>query len=381
MGMMRGSPDGWCNRGRALVLAGLSLWILTGCDVRPPLRIGFSGCLSGRLSDLGLSGRNGAFLAVEARNVAGGIDGRPVELLVKDDRHDPAEAKKVDRELIDAGVLAIVGHMTSSITREVLPLINQHRIVLLSPTTSAAEFNAIDDFLIRVIETSSAESTHLAANASGKAGLRSMAAIVDLSNPVYSQPYLESFSRAFASGGGRMYPELTFLTDRAPLFSDLARQLVARQPGGVLLVTAALDAAMLCQQIRKLNQNLPIYVAGWAHTPEFLEHGGRAVEGVLFSHIIDPTSQQPRYLKFRQDYLQHFSREPDFAATLSFEATELLLKTIARAADRSSLKPALLGQGAVAGLQGDFTLDRFGDVQRPRFLITVAGNRYQRFNP
>jgi len=367
--------------GRVLFLGGLSLWSLSGCDGRPPLRVGFSGCLSGRLSDLGLSGRNGAFLAIESRNASGGIDGRPVELLVKDDRHDPAEAKKVDQELIDAGVLAIVGHMTSSITREVLPLINAQRVVLLSPTTSAAEFNATDDYLIRVIETSSAESEHLAHHALRKAGLRSMASIIDLSNPAYTRPYFENFSRVFAAGGGRMIPELTFLTDRVAFFSDLARQLLTQRPDGVLLVTAALDAAMLCQQIRKLDQNLPIYVAGWAHTPEFLEHGGNAVEGARFSHIIDPTGQQPRYLKFRQDYLRQFSREPDFAATLSFEATELLLDAIARTADRSALRTALLGQEAIHGLQGDFTIDRFGDVQRPRFLITVADNRYKRFDP
>ncbi|MFP3912631.1 MAG: ABC transporter substrate-binding protein [Desulfobacteraceae bacterium] len=75
-----------------------------GCDrEKEPIRLGFSGCLTGRLSDLGTSGRNGVILAVEQVNAAGGINGRPVELIVRDDRQDTAEALRVDRELMAGG--------------------------------------------------------------------------------------------------------------------------------------------------------------------------------------------------------------------------------------------------------------------------------------
>ncbi|MGM0427217.1 MAG: ABC transporter substrate-binding protein, partial [Thermodesulfobacteriota bacterium] len=88
-----------------------------GCDrEKEPIKLGFSGCLTGRLSDLGTSGRNGAILAVEQVNEAGGINGRPVELIVRDDRQNKAEALRVDQELMAEGVVAIIGHMTSTMS-------------------------------------------------------------------------------------------------------------------------------------------------------------------------------------------------------------------------------------------------------------------------
>ena len=47
--------------------------LLTACSKDEPVRIGFVGGLTGRVADLGIAGRNGALLAVEERNAAGGI--------------------------------------------------------------------------------------------------------------------------------------------------------------------------------------------------------------------------------------------------------------------------------------------------------------------
>ena len=72
---------------RVLLLAALA-----ACSPPEPLRIGFIGGLSGRVADLGEAGRNGAQIAVEEFNQAGGINGLPVELIVRDDGQNPEKA-------------------------------------------------------------------------------------------------------------------------------------------------------------------------------------------------------------------------------------------------------------------------------------------------
>jgi len=365
---------GWALR--LLVVGPLLALSIINCQKPQPILIGFSGPLTGRLSDLGLSGRNGVMLAMEEQNASGGINGRPVVLLVKDDQHDPDVARTSDLELIDAGVQAIIGHMTSSMTMAVMDTINRHKIVLLSPTTSTHELTGLDDYLIRVIEESTAESDHLAAYASDRLGCKTLSAIVDLSNPAYTRTYLDNFKRAFAEKGGRLSPTATFVTGQVLNYTRLARQVLEQGGDGVVIISAALDAAMLCQQIRKLDSALPLLIAGWAFTPDFIQHGGEAVEGAIFSHIFDPAGQTPRYLAFRQRYLDRFARQPDFAALLSYEGTQLLLSALSTA-DRTDLKAALLKNRTIEGLQGKFTLDRFGDVRRERFYITIKNHRYQ----
>ena len=100
----------------ASLLAATSLAVLlAACSPPEPVRLGFIGGLSGRVADLGESARNGFHLAVEQANAAGGINGRQIEMLVKDDGQDPAKARQAAEALVAAGVVAIIGPGTTGV--------------------------------------------------------------------------------------------------------------------------------------------------------------------------------------------------------------------------------------------------------------------------
>lgn len=113
-------------------------------------KIGFSGTLTGRGTEFGTRDRNAAQLAVYEINKNGGIKGRPLVLITKDDKNDPDTARKVDQELIDAGVVAIIGHPTSHMTLASVALMNTIKMLMISPTTSTTNLTGIDDYFIRV---------------------------------------------------------------------------------------------------------------------------------------------------------------------------------------------------------------------------------------
>ena len=85
-------------------------------------------------------------------------------------------AVQADRELIAAGVTAIIGHMTSSMTLAALSLINEQRVLMISPTTSTEELAGIDDFFFRVLSTNKTETDNLADHTFHTRGLREVAA-------------------------------------------------------------------------------------------------------------------------------------------------------------------------------------------------------------
>ena len=103
----------------------LGVLILLSCTPPEPIRIGFVGGTSGRVADLGIAGRDAVVLAVELRNQTGGVAGRKVDLLIKDDEQNPEVAQRVVRELIDQGAVAIVGPMTSAMALAVVPIANE----------------------------------------------------------------------------------------------------------------------------------------------------------------------------------------------------------------------------------------------------------------
>ena len=78
-------------RGMLAMVAGL---LLAGCGPDGPLRVGFVGGLSDQNSDVGQAGYNGVLLAVEQVNRAGGIKGRKIEVVARDDAQDRETAAR-----------------------------------------------------------------------------------------------------------------------------------------------------------------------------------------------------------------------------------------------------------------------------------------------
>ena len=93
--------------------------------------------------------RNGAELAVALANEAGGINGLPIELLVRDDKRDPLLSAQHAEELIAAGVLAIVGPDYDEEAVEVGAVAQQHGIPMVTtyPTNPKVSRNGNFSFM------------------------------------------------------------------------------------------------------------------------------------------------------------------------------------------------------------------------------------------
>lgn len=71
-------------------------------QARQPIKVGVPTILSGRVAQLGISSRNAMQIEVERFNAAGGLDGRQIELVVRDSRGTPAESSRLVREMISS---------------------------------------------------------------------------------------------------------------------------------------------------------------------------------------------------------------------------------------------------------------------------------------
>ncbi len=105
------------NPGYRWILVGLGVLVLTvALPAAParPLRVAFLGPLSGPFAFWGTNARDGMRMAVEELNAAGGVLGRPVELVERDDRNSPAEAISAFRALVEREGIAAAGGTISS---------------------------------------------------------------------------------------------------------------------------------------------------------------------------------------------------------------------------------------------------------------------------
>lgn len=339
---------------------------LVGCTPEP-IKVGFIGGLSGFNSDLGISGRNGVSLAIDAVNKQGGVKGRRLELLVRDDKQDPEVARAVFHELVSEQVVAVIGPMTSGIALVLIPLANEAQLPLISPTASSPDFSGLDDMFIRVVTPNINEALGLAME-SFRRGVQKPCIIDDLSNQPFSQALLRTYLaelRRLAETGGSEVSEITLPYDPEDpgSTSTLLIALERYQPDLVLFTTNSLDTAILAQRIRQRGFSMAFLGTGWAMSRSLIENGGRAVEGMVFTVPFNPESETEAWRIFTSEYKQAFGKEADFGATQGWTSAQVLAEALSTKGTKK-IKEHIINK-SYQGLQGPLYIDGFGDPVIP----------------
>lgn len=102
-----------------------------------PVKIGIVGPFSGRSAEAGERVGSAVRIAVEEANEAGGLFGKPVEIVIGDDEGQPEKSTIVAQRLIDDGsVLGVIGPMNSGAALAAGPLYNRARLPFLTPTAT-----------------------------------------------------------------------------------------------------------------------------------------------------------------------------------------------------------------------------------------------------
>jgi branched-chain amino acid transport system substrate-binding protein len=312
------------------IFMGIILLSPAGCAKKEPIKVGYVAGLTGTHSALGISGRNGVEFAVEEINRSGGLNGRKVKLITKDDKQDPDVAITVDKELIKEGVV--------------------------SPTKSSIN--------------------RLASYAYNKIGLRKMIVAYDLTNKAFSEDwytYLKSYFQEFGKGTVLPAP-FTPGPDFSP--SGFAKELIKEEPDGIVIVANPINSALICQHLRKLDPDLPFFSAMWAMTEDFIQHGGPAVEGTIFVHWFHSQFEKDTETQFSRSFKTRFGNRPNFANHLGYESANILLEALSKNEDPAQLKETILNIRTFKGLEGEIVIDKFGDAKRKVFLMTVRNGQF-----
>ena len=357
------------NRTLIVMLVALFLAQLTGCEESKPLRIGFIGELTARAAGLATSGRDGFLLAIEEVNAGGGINGRLVEGLVVDAHMHQETALNAVRKLAEAQVSAIIGPMTSQTAVTIVPTINNLKIPLISPTVSTNDLSGIEDYFFRVYYTNAQAAQLLAGYLAAQEKPLHIAAIYDLSNRAYTEDWVQYFQDVFERQAGSKVTRIPFDIRSNTLFIDLASRAVEANPDGFLLLANAVDTAMICQQLTKLQAKPARYATGWSYSDDLIQFGGKSVEGLAIIRSANPQDPAPAVQEFVKRYTKRFRATPNFPAMHAYDATRMVLTLMQQETDPEAIRGLLRDTGPFSGLQSDLSLDPFGELKHPRLHI------------
>jgi branched-chain amino acid transport system substrate-binding protein len=335
--------------------------------------------LSGRMSQLGVSARNAVQLAVIQANEAGGINGRQIELIIRDNQGDPVLNGQAIRELADLGVAGIIGPLMSKMATSVLETIEIKPVVVISPTISTDAVKNIDDYFLRLMPAASQEARTMASVVFRDGHLRS-GVVYDASNRAYTEPIFALFKQTYESNGGRVAYVNDMSDADEKLFGSMADEILAADIQALYMICSGIDAASLAQQIRKRTSEIQFYGAYWVKTGKLIQQGGRSVEGLVIAAPFEQKIKSQAYTQFSTRHQEMFQAAPGFVAAYAYDATQVLLTGLRRSPELTpdDIKNTILELKTFQGLEDAFDINEYGDVIRSMMLLTIDQGEFKR---
>ncbi len=352
-----------------------ALMVLVSCSQPPPepIKIGLSINLSGRGGAAGEHIRDGAMLAVDEVNKGGGINGRPLLLLVRDDENNEEGVKSADQTLIDEGVVAIFGHSYSSNTITAHQLVTSQKTLLITAYAATNKLTGLDDLFLRTSVDCTQYGKKTAQLLDNKGAAR-VSVLLDMSNASFVQDYVEHLKKNFAG----TVTEVTFESRENADWQRLVDELLQPSPDAVLLLTEASMTGVAVQKMRNAGFTGSFIGTVWTQTPGLFDYGGKAAEGMSIVTYISPENDRPQYLDFAEKIEKQFNRPASARSTRAYEMIMILSDALRRceACTGDELKKQLLAK-KYETLMGEVEFDRYGDVIRPVYEVVVSQGKFQ----
>lgn len=372
-----------------LLLALVFVMAGKGCQrsSTPEIKIGLNVALTGESPAIGASCKDGALLAVDQINAAGGIQvgnqKLPLQLIVIDNGGKPDRAVSVAKKLIaQDNVLAMVGPNVSACAIPASEIANSLGCLMISPwstnpkTTRTARGKA-KKYVFRTCFTDPFEMSALAKFAINNLKAKRAAILYDIASEAPNSQ-ANFFRKAYEKAGGTITAFETYTTgDRD--FSAQLTKIKASHPDLIVLPAYYNDAALITQQARSLGITQPFLGSDAWSTPEIISLAGENIEGAYFCNHYSTQTPTPIAQKFVSDYQAKFGRDPDDVAALTYDTFQLLARAIQTAGrlDRSAVRDAFSKIQDYEGVTGTIQFNPgSGDPTKSAVILRIQSGKF-----
>jgi ABC-type branched-subunit amino acid transport system substrate-binding protein len=342
------------------------------------IRIGFLGPLRDNPEEpLGRRMLNGAQLAIEDANVAGGYCGKPFRLMLHNDAAIwGASSNEVVKMVYDDRVWAMFGSISGDTTHIALRVALRSEVPLVnSASTDPTIPETIIPWYFTDIQDDRVQGYTLARHIYTEVGLKRVALL--RVNSRYGRFGVAKFRDASRRLGHPIVIEQKFL----PGDTDFRRQLkviAESRPDGIVLWADQKEAALVLHQMKQLGLRQRVFGSHRTIGDEFLKLAGAQAEGFEAIFPYDPTHKDAKWSEFQNRFASRYQEKPDHFAALAYDAMKVLLDAICKAGlNRGRIRDALTGVQSYQGVTGEMVFDPNCKNISPMYLATVRNGRIE----
>jgi branched-chain amino acid transport system substrate-binding protein len=341
------------------------------------IKIGEFASLTGNTATFGQSSHKGSVLAFEEVNQAGGLLGKPVELVSADDQSKPEEARTAVLKLIrQDGVVAILGEVASSRSLAAAPEAQRAHIPMVSPASTNPQVTQVGDYIFRACFIDPVQGGTMARFAYQDLGVRHAAVLVDVKND-YSVGLADFFVKTFQQLGGQVVARESYSEGDIEFRAQLTK-IRETEPQAIFVPGYYTEVGLIAQQARELGITVPLLGGDGWDSPVTLEIGKDAVNGAYFSNHYAADDPSERVQGFIAKFRKRWDGEtPDAMAVLGYDAARMLADAIQRAGstDPQKIRDALAATKDFPGVSGNITMDPERNARKPVVILKIEDGK------
>jgi branched-chain amino acid transport system substrate-binding protein len=376
---------------KALV-AGVALGLTMSAMAADPIKIGVSGPFTGGSAPMGVSMRDGVRLAVAEINAKGGVLGRQLQMVERDDEAKPERGVQIAQELINKEhVAATVGYINTGVALASQRFYQQAKIPVMNNVATGSivtkQFaNQPENFVFRNSANDTIQSTMIAEEAIRR-GFKKPAILADSTN--YGQLGREDLEKVLEKKSVKPVSVEKYNIGDVDMTAQLLR---AKQAGADVVLTYGIgpELAQIANGMQKLGWKVPIVGSWTLAMANFIDNAGANGNGTRMPQTFIQNPDTPKRKAFIDAYVKAYNppggRMPSaVSAAQGYDSIYLLAAAIQQAGSTEGPKIAAALEDLKTPIEGvvttynkpysktdheaiNFENTKFGEVQNGRVV-------------
>ena len=346
------------------VLSVAAATLLSGCGKVPDtIKIGVAQPLSGPMAALGQDLLNGVNLAVDELNKGGyTVDGKRVtlEVVAVDDKADAATGKAVAQQLVDAGVVAVIGHLNSGVSIEAAPIYAAKDIAQIAISTNPKFTQLGLNSTFRMVANDTLQARAIGSFAATQLSASRYAALDD--GTPYGKGLTDGAAAQLKAENKEVVVRKSF-DDKTVEFDALAGELKAARVEVIVSTLNDFQALALLKALQKVGHTQVKLLGGDSVKTTDMAKGAGLIEGLYATSPVLEAKEFTNGKPFLKKYIDAYQKPSTYGGHYSYDSTYVLTAAMqkAKSADPKDIIKAMRTINGYAPVIGTMSWDEKGE--------------------
>ncbi len=352
----------------SVVLGVFMLFVAFGCTKKEevvvkkePIKVGAILAVTGPASFLGSPEAKTLEMLAEEINAKGGVDGAPIELIIKDSVGDPEKAISFAKQLIEEEkVFAIIGPSRSGETMKIKNIMEEAKTILLSCAAAEVIVNPVAKYVFKTPQKDSFAVKKIFMQMN-KMGIKKIGVVVG--NTGFGKAGKEQIEKIAPEYGIEILISEVY-DKKATDLTAVATKLKAKNVEAVINWSIVPAQSIIVKNMRQIGMDVPLFQSHGFGNIKFVEAAGSAAEGIIFpagrllvADTLPANHVQKAVLtKYKNDYETKYQEPVSTFGGHAYDALVILVEALKKAgtADKEKVRDAIEQLQNVVGTGGVF---------------------------